>query len=92
MFLTFGALLILEGLSPARQSQLLDVVNDSLGKYKPTNPKLTLQPLLYWGPHTTGLDFPGGSVVMNPPANAGEACAIIPGSGRCNGGGNGNPF
>ena len=33
MFLTFGALLILEGLSPARQSQLLDVVNDSLGKY-----------------------------------------------------------
>ena len=90
MFLTFGALLILEGLSPARQSQLQDVVNDSLGKYKPTNPKLTLQPLLYWGPPTTGLGFPGGSAVKNLPANAGEACAI-PGSGRSNGGGNGNP-
>ena len=26
-------------------------------------------------------DFPGGSVVKNPPANAGDAC-LIPGSGR----------
>ena len=31
--------------------------------------------------------FPGGSVVKNPPANAGDV-----GSGRSPGGGNGNPF
>ena len=31
---------------------------------------------------------PGGSVVKNPPANAGD----IPGSGRAAGGGNGNPL
>ena len=95
MFLTSGALLILEGLSPARQSQLLDVVNDlllrMLGKYKPTNPKLTLQSLLHWAPHTTGLGFPGGSAVMRLPASAGEASAI-PGSGRPHGGGDGSPL
>ena len=36
--------------------------------------------------------FPGGSVVKNPPANAGEAreAVSIPGSGRSPGGGNGN--
>ena len=33
--------------------------------------------------------FPGGSVVKNPPANAGEV-ASIPGSGRFPGEGNGN--
>ena len=95
MFLTSGALLILEGLSPARQSQLLDVVNDlllrMLGKYKPTDPKLTLQSLLHWAPHTTGLGFPGGSAVKNLPASAGDASAI-PGSGRPHGGGNGSPL
>ena len=38
------------------------------------------------------MDFPGGSVVKNLPANAGDA-SLIPGSGRCHGGGNclGNP-
>ena len=36
------------------------------------------------------LSFPGGSVVKNPPANAGDA-SLIPGSGRCIGEGNGNP-
>ena len=37
--------------------------------------------------------FPGGSVVKNLPANAGDSKDIdsIPGSGRAPGGGNGNP-
>ena len=39
-------------------------------------------------------DFPGSSVVKNPPANAEDAgdVASIPGSGRSLGGGNGNPL
>ena len=35
--------------------------------------------------------FPGGSVVKNPPANAGDECSI-PGSGRSLGEENGNPL
>ena len=35
--------------------------------------------------------FPGGSVVKNPPANAGDV-GSIPGLGRSSGGGNGNPL
>ena len=35
----------------------------------------------------TALGFPGGSVVMNPPANAGDVDSI-PGLGRAPGGGN----
>ena len=35
--------------------------------------------------------FPGGSVVKNPPANAGDT-GLIPGSGRSSGEGNGNPL
>ena len=35
--------------------------------------------------------FPGGSVVKNPPANAGDA-DLIPGLGRFPGEGNGNPL
>ena len=35
--------------------------------------------------------FPGGSVVKNPPANAGDL-GSIPGSRRSPGGGNGNPL
>ena len=35
--------------------------------------------------------FPGGSVVKNPPANAGDV-GLIPRSGRSPGEGNGNPF
>ena len=40
------------------------------------------------------LGFPGGSVVMNPPANAGDTgdAGMIPGLGRSPGVGNGNPF
>ena len=34
--------------------------------------------------------FPGGTVVKNPPANAGDL-GSVPGSGRSPGGGNGNP-
>ena len=39
-------------------------------------------------------DLPGGAVVKNPPANAGDAgdMGLIPGSGRSLGGGNGNPL
>ena len=37
------------------------------------------------------MGFPGGSVVKNPPANAGDA-GLIPASGRCPGEGNGNPL
>ena len=36
-------------------------------------------------------DLPGGSVVRNPLANAGDA-GSVPGSGRSPGVGNGNPF
>ena len=39
-------------------------------------------------------DFPGGSVVKNPPANAGDAedAGLIPGLGRSLREGNGNPL
>ena len=39
-------------------------------------------------------DFPGGAVVKNPPANAGDArnVGLIPGLGRFPGVGNGNSF
>ena len=37
------------------------------------------------------LGFPGGSVVQNSPANAGDK-GLIPGSGRSPGEGNGNPL
>ena len=37
------------------------------------------------------MGFPGGSVVKNPPANAGDM-GSIPGSGISPGGGNGNPL
>ena len=42
--------------------------------------------------HSMG--FPGGSVVKNPPANAGDTrdTGSIPGSGRSPGEGNGNPL
>ena len=40
------------------------------------------------------LGFPGGSIVKNPLANAGDSgdMGLIPGSGRSPGGGNGNPY
>ena len=37
------------------------------------------------------MGFPGGSVVKNLPANAGDM-DLIPGSGRSTGDGNGNPL
>ena len=37
------------------------------------------------------MGFPDGSVVKNPPANAGDL-GFIPGSGRSPGEGNGNPL
>ena len=36
-------------------------------------------------------DFPGGSMVKNPPANA-QDVGLIPGLGRSPGEGNGNPL
>ena len=41
--------------------------------------------------HESTVGFPGGSVVKNPPANAGDL-GLIPGSGRSPGEGNGNPL
>ena len=40
------------------------------------------------------MGFPGGTVVKNPPANAGDTgdTGSIPGSGRSSAGGNGNPL
>ena len=40
------------------------------------------------------MGFPGGAVVKNLPANAGDTrdLGLIPGSGRSLGGGHGNPF
>ena len=40
------------------------------------------------------MGFPGGTVVKNPPANAGDTgdTGSIPGSGRLPGGGNSNPL
>ena len=40
------------------------------------------------------MGFPGGSVVKNLPANAGDVgdTGLIPGSGRSPGGENGNPL
>ena len=48
---------------------------------------------LVFGKCHTGdaLGLPGGSVVKNSSANAGDA-GSIPGSGRSPGGGNGNPL
>ena len=37
------------------------------------------------------LGFPSGTLVKNPPANAGDT-GLIPGLGRSPGGGHGNPF
>ena len=37
------------------------------------------------------MSFPGGSVVKNPPANAGDV-VLIPGLGRSPGEGSGNPL
>ena len=42
-------------------------------------------------PYKTFSGFPGGSVVKNPPVNAGDL-GSIPGSGRSPGEGNGNPL
>ena len=44
---------------------------------------------VYWD-ITPSQGFPGGSVVKNPPANAGDV-GWIPGLGRSPGRGNGNP-
>ena len=43
---------------------------------------------------TVSQSFPGGTVVKNLPANAGDArdMGSVPGSGRCPGVGNGNPL
>ena len=47
---------------------------------------------IYVGHLGRGWGLPGGSVVKNPPANAGDNRSSIPGSGRFHGEGNGNPL
>ena len=47
--------------------------------------------LVFLVPLNSNEGFLGGSVVKNPPANAGDGDSI-PGSGRPPGGGNGNPL
>ena len=47
--------------------------------------------LVFLVPLNSNEGFLGGSVVKNPPANAGDA-GLIPGSGRSPGEGNGNPL
>ena len=44
--------------------------------------------------HTQIKDFPGGTMLMNLLANAGDTrdAGLIPGLGRCPGQGNGNPL
>ena len=46
---------------------------------------------IFFTTSNTYLGFPGGSVVKNPPANAGDMVSI-PGSGRSPGEENGNPL
>ena len=48
----------------------------------------------FFNPILDTLDFPGGSVVKNLPANAGATgdTSLIPGLDRSPGGGNGNPL
>ena len=51
-----------------------------------------IRAFLFLIPLTVPLNgFPGGSVIKNPPANAGDE-GLIPGSGRSPRGGNGSPF
>ena len=52
-----------------------------------------MQYVLYKVYSIRSVDFPGGAVLKNPPANAGyrRDVGLIPGSGRSSGGGNGNP-
>ena len=49
---------------------------------------------LFSQPPTGSAGFSGGSVVKNPPSNAGDTrdAGSIPGLGRSSGGGNGNPL
>ena len=51
-------------------------------------------PSLINEPYIKSLDFLGGSVVMNPPANAGDVrdTGSVPGLGRFPGGGHDNPL
>ena len=50
----------------------------------------SLKPILVYTSINCKLGFLGGSVVKNPPANAGDV-GLIPGLGRPLGKGNGNP-
>ena len=90
-----GLPFLLQGIFPIQGSSLhllhlLIWQADSLPSEPPEeacNPKQW--PLIY-----LFLGFPSGSVVKNPPVDAGDAGdpALIPGSGRCPGEGNGNPI
>ena len=47
--------------------------------------------MVLWPTIQTPVGYPGGSVVKNPPAEAGDE-GSIPGSGRSHGEGNGHPL
>jgi len=53
-----------------------------------------VQPICRWDRLPDPMGFPGGSVIKNFPANAGDTrhLGLILGSGRSPGGGNGNPL
>ena len=74
---------------------------DSLPAEPQGKPKRSLEALIYivkgWqgireAPSNYEGGFPGGTVVKNPPANAGDAQVQIPGPRRSPGEGNGNPL
>ena len=74
---------------------LMPLLPARTGPGRKIKPPTILEPLqcILWAPWAS-VGSPGGSVVKNLPARAGdaEASGSIPGSGRSPGGGNGNPL
>ena len=60
-------------------------------KVKLMTSMIVLQMSYFYGGPVLHKGFPGGSVVKNPPDNAGDA-GLIPGSGGFPRGGTGNPL
>ena len=63
--------------------------NHTVITFRMSNLTLFIQSVWFW--QTEKMGFPDGSVVWNPPANAGDP-GSIPGSGRSPVGGNGSPL
>ena len=93
------ALVIKQGKSSANRDNLVTVVRGGNYYWDPTRPEAqgqggsteAEQPVFSQGLAEREWGFPGGPVVKNLPANAGDV-GLIPGSGRSPGGGNGYPF